>query len=390
MDAQLMTNGEAAFGDALNDALGDGGFAKALISVAWAKVSGVSLLYDAAQRFIARGGTLHVNVGVDHRGTSLEALLMLLNLVADSAESRIVHNAHPACTFHRKVYIFLGEERSRAFVGSANLTMGGLYTNDEVMLRMDLSATEDGDVVEQLLQAHEACSALPRELALPLTLRNVRRLAEAGYLAPERPAATSSRPGSGRTGARAIFGSRTPRFPGTRPAASGTEAVQGILLPEEGVPAIGLPPRAEAAPAAFVMVMTGFDATRRRGHSPDILLPKRARDDWPAFWPEMEQVRGDKHLHEEAYVSLCVITNNQQVQTDARIYTHPSKSEFRLNCAELQQQAGAGDILFLGLADADDCDYVAVVVREGTDVHAQLLNLCVHRASAYKTWGFVT
>ena len=113
-----------------------------VIVVAWARNSGVGLLYEALG-----DGLLNVDVfvGMANRGTSAEALGHLTRL----SRRVFVYHKHHLQTFHPKVYLFDdGEDPPRhaaLLVGSSNLTGGGLYQNIEANLALDLSPFDRED-----------------------------------------------------------------------------------------------------------------------------------------------------------------------------------------------------------------------------------------------------
>ena len=117
-------------GKHLGEDLKSGKYNRFLFSVAYAKISGVDILYDQLLCFRASGGTVLASVGIDQKNTSYEALRAILGL---SNDLFIFHNQSLASTFHPKVYIFIGDTTGKIYVGSNNLTNGGLYTNYEAV-----------------------------------------------------------------------------------------------------------------------------------------------------------------------------------------------------------------------------------------------------------------
>ncbi|HGF7286378.1 hypothetical protein FKY77_06260 [Enterococcus faecium] len=78
--------------------------------------------------------------GIDHQGTSKEALSLSLNLFNNSY---VVHTRNS--TFHPKIYFFEGEDKVEVYFGSSNMTIGGLETNFEsgVFISLDKSNSSD-------------------------------------------------------------------------------------------------------------------------------------------------------------------------------------------------------------------------------------------------------
>ncbi len=73
-------------------------------------------------------------MGLSQRLTSQQALELLLKY-ADNCHVFFEENSFTS--FHPKVYIFENELRGLVFLGSSNLTSGGLYTNHELDIRLD-------------------------------------------------------------------------------------------------------------------------------------------------------------------------------------------------------------------------------------------------------------
>jgi hypothetical protein len=112
--------------------------------VAFVKFSGVSRLYDALKAFQQAGGTSILAVGIDHKGTSKEGLKYLRDVVN---QVFVYHDNSPLRrTFHSKLYIFEQKDTNAILLlGSGNLTAGGLFTNYEshVRVELDLSRSDD-------------------------------------------------------------------------------------------------------------------------------------------------------------------------------------------------------------------------------------------------------
>lgn len=125
----------------LGAAFGDNDFVRCRIVVAFAKRGGVRRLLPHIEPFRAKGHTVSVVVGVDVRGTSTEALQLLLASVDDAY---VTYDPDPRCTFHPKMFLFDGPKRALAFVGSHNMTAGGLELNYEAGVAVDLDLPADG------------------------------------------------------------------------------------------------------------------------------------------------------------------------------------------------------------------------------------------------------
>ncbi len=133
MEIIRQPDDEIRAGDWVTNRLKSEKFNRLSVAVAFVKTSGVSRIERALKEFIDNGGKVKFAVGVDHRGTSIEGLLALMNLIGASNEIWVVHNTdrRETPTFHPKVYLFESDEFAEVLIGSNNLTKGGLFTNYE-------------------------------------------------------------------------------------------------------------------------------------------------------------------------------------------------------------------------------------------------------------------
>lgn len=98
---------------------------------------------------VSQRNDLLITIGIDLGGTSREVLEELLRW---NCRVFVFHNTVARATFHPKVYLFERSSAATLFVGSNNLTDGGLYTNYEVATRFDFSFPADTPEYENLLK----------------------------------------------------------------------------------------------------------------------------------------------------------------------------------------------------------------------------------------------
>lgn len=130
-------------GDRLTTLLGEaasGKYDQVIFVSAFAKRAGIVRLQPALTALKASTSTLTCIVGVDHNGTSREAVNDLFNL---SDELFIVHSTRPDVTFHPKAYLFKGPKEASLLIGSSNFTAGGLYTNMELGIELEFDLPGD-------------------------------------------------------------------------------------------------------------------------------------------------------------------------------------------------------------------------------------------------------
>ena len=348
------------------------------IAVAFAKVSGVNLLFDGLQDFVAAGRSVRIAVGIDHRGTSRQGLELLLR---SGAAVSVFHNPgwH---TFHPKLYLFSRDaEEAVALVGSTNLTRGGLYENFEFSVRMDfdLNDVEDAKTFVSLVDAFEEIVD-PSGPVLPLTDGLLQELFDRGCLADEaQPAPAPPVPGA--PGLPPLFR----RVPIPR----GPRSTLRVVLPVA-------PPQPGQIVASFAMLLGRRDARQARGYSRDIFIPLAARNANEGFWAWPgaygPPAIGPEGNYLERWVDLRVTTiaGTTQIVQRVRIYFYAERSEFRLNCGELVQGAGEGDILVIsGVAAGSGYDYDAAIISGTHAMHGAFDAVCVNQVTnSSKRWGY--
>jgi HKD family nuclease len=131
-----------SIGESVNEALGWPDVAKVWFAVAWAKRSGLTILKPAIMRLRRQGKSVRALIGVDQHGATEEALQLAMRIFS---EARVYHDTAPFRTFHPKLYVVEAAGRARVVVGSGNLTEGGLATNYELALQLDVDLRDASD-----------------------------------------------------------------------------------------------------------------------------------------------------------------------------------------------------------------------------------------------------
>lgn len=246
------------------------------IAVAWAREPGVLWLEEAVDGRLAE---IHAVVGVNERGTTVEALLRLMAL----CDSVHVLYKHPRQTFHPKIFEFTGgdagPEAATLMVGSSNLTHGGLVTNFEASLLVEAGAALIGT----------AAGLTESEFASELTdTDGIRALYDEGLIVLERRLRRERRE-RGRGVAAQPTGRPTAPPPPIQPPIAMPIDIPFPIAPDEPgeVPEdedpVGVPPHSGRF---YVRTLTANDVGKLLGDpgtfEPD--LGEMARDQYPAFW----------------------------------------------------------------------------------------------------------
>ncbi|MBN1575738.1 MAG: phospholipase D family protein [Chitinispirillaceae bacterium] len=161
------------------DCLSQDAYESLRMIVAFAKLGPLVRLKKAFQDWRRKGKTIEAIIGIDAKGTSEQALRFALEnfdtcRIAGS-ESRM------NITFHPKVYLFDGANDFNAFIGSNNLTIGGLETNFETFTQLKGSVPEN----ERLVADIRAIWDDAQRCSFYLNAETLLELSEKGRLADE-------------------------------------------------------------------------------------------------------------------------------------------------------------------------------------------------------------
>lgn len=170
------------FGDTLLRELGRARWTALDAGAAWARYSGVRHLVPALEAFLRRGGSIRFIIGIDFQQTSREALDALLALEAHGTCATWVHHNEAGHIFHPKLYLFRGKNLARLFIGSSNLTEGGLFTNVEAT--MGVRASDRAPFVAGATREVDSWCRDP-QLARRLTPALLAKLVADGYVTDE-------------------------------------------------------------------------------------------------------------------------------------------------------------------------------------------------------------
>lgn len=126
--------------DFLLSVCGDPELDRLRLAVAWAKRSGLTRIEQPLRAFRERGGFVEAIVGISEGGATKQGL----RFVQDMCDRAFVcYDA--ARTFHPKLYLALGDARAEIFIGSNNLTAGGVFWNYELGAWLSLDLADEGD-----------------------------------------------------------------------------------------------------------------------------------------------------------------------------------------------------------------------------------------------------
>ena len=150
MNISIVSQPETQLGNEIDGLLAGGAVYPRIVFVsAFVALRTILRLRERLLEQMANGTRLRLTVGIDLGGTSREVLEELLRW---NCETFVFHNTIARATFHPKVYLFESAATATFFVGSNNLTDGGLYTNYEAATRYDFDFPADAAEYERLVR----------------------------------------------------------------------------------------------------------------------------------------------------------------------------------------------------------------------------------------------
>ncbi len=123
MKITLLTH-QNHIGQAIAEALKSKKYSYFKIIVAYLRYSGIGRIYNELSKFIEDGGKISAIVGIDQGNTSYQALINMKTFAKDKLF--LCHHKNFNITFHPKAYLFGNKHIEKVFIGSSNLTTGGL------------------------------------------------------------------------------------------------------------------------------------------------------------------------------------------------------------------------------------------------------------------------
>lgn len=377
--------------------------------VAFAKIKPFYKLHESIQQWNSKGHSSEAIIGIDHKGTSYQALQYVL---ANFDTVDILHADYS--TFHPKLYIFSGPTKASAYYGSSNFTSGGLETNFEGGVIIEFNFPDDQIEFDSLMTTYLSVSSPPLPCSTRLSIASLTEINARGLLLDE-----STKPKVSRTTASASSGnavSPAPVFGGfiTKPARSIPRKVMKDAAESAGIvmePVKRTRRRGEAPPISAVTAPTtpvsvpivlpvlpgGFVIQVIPHHNGEILLSKVAVGQNPQFFgfpftgetvpkkagnPTYPQRVPDPVVNINVYDKTgALVKSESQYQLNTIYYT--KKSEIRititpsilkdLNVASIKTNY---PILVMSLSSEPECDYELDFYEFGSPVYDNYLAIC--------------
>ena len=122
--------------------------------VAFARYSGFNLIYNVLKKALKRGLKAQFVIGLDFYQTDPLLLKKLLKLSKRNEKLELyVSPRKKGYTFHPKMYVFERHNQTDVITGSANMTMGGLETNNELSVLTHDVGKDFGKYIDALIKS---------------------------------------------------------------------------------------------------------------------------------------------------------------------------------------------------------------------------------------------
>lgn len=341
---------------AIQERLTDGRYYNFRFAVAYARKSGVNIIQDSMVNFRSRENTLVQGiVGINQGNTSQQALSALERILDGNLYLRF--NISGRAIFHPKIYI-MGDKNTEKFssgsiiVGSSNLTGGGLNTNEEcnVLLDIEESNSDFSDAVEnfwsKIRENSDEFSTIQSNQKLLM------QLMQHNLLVDEDTPHAKERGDSPVTQMKKI-----------------KEILSSVFTHEYRY---------------FATILSGFDVSPDSS-DPVILIPLIARDKDPNFWfwPDFFL---QERKHRDLYLTVDVTIDGKKEREEIRMYSYLNKSEFRLKSKMIKRQGAAGDILLV--ARDDQTMKISLIRKNDPQYDIIFRNLDSKARSGKKRFGY--
>lgn len=353
-----------SMGKSLSNLLNGSNYDRLRMMVAFAKHSGVGRLYDDCRDFLNSGGRIQAIIGIDHRGTSLQAIQQLGSLCNSNL---YVHYDRGGIDFHPKVFIFEKRDNVKTMIiGSSNLTAGGLFTNYEAdVMLMSQETNEDIQFVADLngyyrsvLNDRNTKRAFPQLIS---------KLFTQGLLFDE----TVNR----------SFSNIVSRISDLPFREGRRRQIPRLVTP--------LSPVRIGIPKIFAMTLSGFDVSQR-SQDPVLLIPVKALKEYPLFWewPLSFTLSGSGYPERYTTADVTISRHNTFPRWYVRIYYYKRKTEFRFQCEPIKRNGHQGDIVVIEKCNTRKAEYKIELIPVNSTRYFHYSRICSSEVSPQKSYGY--
>ena len=147
--------GAENIGDTLNTLLSGNRFHHVKVLMGFVTEGGLGCLKHSLEAFYDRGGIMEFIIGID-QGITTHAALDYLRTRFPGASVYLFHDESQQITFHPKAIVCESDDEAVCVVGSANLTLGGLFSNCECGVLIEIDKHKDKTELQNVLSLWDA------------------------------------------------------------------------------------------------------------------------------------------------------------------------------------------------------------------------------------------
>ena len=362
-----------------------------IFETAFARQNPFIKLSEAFSNWGQAGKTITAYMGVDHKGTSIQALQ---NALTYFSNVYITHARYS--TFHPKTYLFYGSDFATFYSGSNNFTSGGLETNFEsgLFIDLNLSDADDKTLLNQFLVNY---SVLDDEFECCIALDDhvIKSLQESDCLLDETSQASKGhkKRNVGSTGKNTaietLFGDYRALPPRALPKLGKTKKPNGSKGQKAATPVNVTGVAANSAIAANGLVMQVKQMQAK--HNGEIMLSKMAVDQNPGFFgypfsghttPKFARNASSPQRKPDPIVNIQIIDASGKLITNVPDYDlntiyYTKKSEIRITVSvSIMPTIPSHTILVMTKAINNSYDYDLVFYHPGSKLYDDYLKIC--------------
>lgn len=351
-------------------------------AVAFAKIGPLHRLQASLEAWRLAGKKSYAIFGIDHKGTSLQALEFALKHFDE-----VYYTQHLGNSFHPKIYWFKGAAKGVTFIGSNNMTVGGTELNFEAAVELTFKLPDEAADFDRAHNTFRGLLPANCVATLPLTKAALAKLHADDLLLDETKKRAWVGGGGGGKGkaAHAAGGVRLD----VKPASSLPASVMrsGAVVPPPAVKKAGAAPAPAAAFTKPLVPVSGLAIQIKPHANGEIFLSKTAAEQNPAFFgmpftgKTTPKLKGNPSYPERTPDPICNITvfgaGNAQVHTMYKYalntVLYEAKSEIRVTASPLVQHTPEYSILVMTPSDDDGVDYEMQIYRPDSPDYAKWL-----------------
>ena len=348
---------------------------------------GIIRILPELKNALKNGVEINLILGIDHNSTSTEAMDELLKI---KINSKIIKDTSFAHTFHPKIYLFEGSKTAELFVGSNNLTAGGIFTNYECCIHISFDLSKDKSIYNEHKKELEPIINPKGITVKKLTQTLVEALKKSKAVVSESITRQNYVKRISGKKKSSLFGSQKfPELP-----AMPVEFQKRIVKQSSK--------KTKKAKSVLILNSVYIQLNKIQGTTipGEMRIPKALRNidenfwGWPDEYKTQHRTQGKKErTYSERHTKWEIIDVSKptiKISDNVRIYDYKERGEFRFYASKL---VGTGanefDIIKLTLHSDQNFHYLCEVAKKGSKKHSEWEKHCtIDITNSERKFGF--